>query len=339
MLRTSGLFLGVRPNELRGLAATVAFLAVLELLVGGFLLPAIRQPFEGELVVYVTSLFSTFARNLGAILAVVLSALYLLSLVRAPGLGASRRLALALLGILAQPIQALALFVEVTPEMVFLSYTATYFFCALTVLSAVRWPSPLHARIGLGLLLMPHAAAFAATIAERLSHGGSDLVVGLLLLRTLDLGGEALVVLVALLVPFVLVPAGARSLRRPPGLVAGILALLPATGYVAVQAYGGDRVSELCQAALGLELFFFSPLYLIGLFGVTWTVLVNLLPAPSPAREGKIDLGLGLVLVAAAGQDAHTPYRLALLLLGFQILGAAHAPEAPTVEPVRVRTA
>lgn len=308
--------------ELRGLASAVAFLAVVELLVGGFLLPAIRQPYEGRPVVFWTSIAASFARNLGAILGVVVSALYVASFARQTDFGRpSRRLTITILGILAIPIQALALLVRITPEMVFLSFTATYFLSLLTVGTAIQWPGPLGPRLGASLLLAPTTASFVAAVISRLTEGAGSLPIALLVLRTLDLGGEALVLAVALVSPLFFVRPAARTLSRPPGLVAALLALLPSVAYVFVQIYGGDRVAELAQAAVGLEIAFFKPLYLAALFALGMTVIVNLLPTARPEQRGVPEIGIGLVLVAASGQDANTPYRLVLCLLGYQLIG------------------
>ncbi len=316
-----GVFPRVDRGDLRGLSAGIAFLAVVELLVGGFLLPAIRLPYEGESAVFWTSQVASFARNLAAILGVIVATLYVAATVREGGVArSSRRITLAILAVLALPIQGLALLVQVTPEMVFLSYTATYFLCFLTLMTAIVWQGPFGPRIGALLVLLPVTIAFFGTVLGRLAEN-SSFPLGMLLLRTLDIGGEALVVGVTLVLPALFIRPEARSLRRPPGLVAGLLALLPTTAYVAVQIYGGDRVSELTHATMGIDLVLWPPLYLAGLFAVAMTVLVNLLPAP-PDRRGIPEIGIGLVLVCAAGQDAHTTYRLVLLLLGFQVLSA-----------------
>src|SRR5262245_30702051 len=157
--------LRVRRPDLRVLAGGVAFLAVLELLVGGYLLPAVRQPFEGRPIVYWTSMVASFSRNLAAILGVVLAALYVWSFVRDSSFGRpSRRFTLGVLAVLAIPIQALSLLVQVTPEMVFMSYTATFFLSALTVLTAAQFSGPLGPRIGVGVVLMPPATAFLQTV-------------------------------------------------------------------------------------------------------------------------------------------------------------------------------
>jgi len=309
-----------RP-DLRGLAGAVAFLAVLEVLVGGFLLPAIRQPYEGRSIVIWTSVAASFFRNLAAILGVVVSALYVSSFARETEFGRpSRRLTIAILGVLAIPIQALALLVRVTPEMVFLSFTATYFLSLLTVLTAIQWAGPIGPRVGAALLLAPATASFVATVISRLTEGAASLPIALLVLRTLDLGGEALVLAVALLSPILLIRPAARALSRPPGLVAALLALLPSTAYVFVQLFGGDRVAELTSASMGLELAFFKPLYLAALFALSLTVIINLLPASRAEERGIPEIGIGLVLVAAAGQDANTPFKLVLCLLGFQLV-------------------
>jgi uncharacterized membrane protein (Fun14 family) len=316
-----GILPRIGHGDLRGLSAGVAFLAVVELLVGGFLLPAVRLPYEGQSVVFWTSVTASFARNLAAILGVVVATLYVSATVREGGLArSSRRITLAILAVLALPIQALALLVQVTPEMVFLSYTATYFLCLMTVMTAIVWPGPFGPRIGAPLVLLPVTIAFFATVVSRLAQD-SHLPLGMLFMRTLDVGGEALVVGVTLVLPALFVRPEARNLRHPPGLVAGLLALLPTSAYVGVQIFGGDRVAELTQTTMGLELLLWPPLYLAGLFAFATTVLVNLLPATAD-RRGIPEIGIGLVLVGAAGQDAHTTYRLVLLLLGFQVLSA-----------------
>jgi hypothetical protein len=252
-----------------------------------------------------------FARGMALVLTVSMTIAAVLEILRDPEWSPPpRRLVLLVLSAFAVPVFALALFVSLRPEIVFVALTATAFTGITGAISTSLRRLPTGAKLVSWLVTLPILVGYVDTVSRVIPSlsflawpGGAGLAV------------EAGAVLAGLLAP-ALLPRGLWRTPTGPFAASVAVALVPTLGFAALSVLAWPLTQGLAFRALGigLEVPYAQALYLASLFGYVLTAAFHLWPRPQPG--GVPELGLGLASLLFGGLGTYTPFRIAFLLFG-----------------------
>jgi hypothetical protein len=254
-------------------------------------------------------LLGRFTYELVSTFSILLFALALWRVSRAPRYRVVTRLALCLVGGVALLLATLGLWVPLPSNLAFHLRLSLTFFALLTVLSTLGTDARPRIKLGGALLFLPIALRFLAITWRQLAAFG-PLDPTTSELQTLS---ETTLVATALLAPL---------LFRPDGRRAAGIALLPAllTFGAALGLMFGDRdvASSLCRMLFGLELPLqpiFGALYALALGAVIYAISALLLAGGRDRLRGQ-----GLLLLSLCGLRLDLPYQVMVASLGFLCL-------------------
>lgn len=325
------------PTSFGALGAALVAAGIVDLVLGRMILAVLagtgthgdtRSP---RLAALVETLWAPvwFARGMALVLAVSMTVAAALEILRDPEWSPPpRRLALLVLSAIALPILALALFLPLRPEIVFVALSATVLVGVTGAVSTSLRNLPMGAKVVCWLLTLPVALGYLDTVSRVVP------ALSLLAWPGAGLAIEGTAVLAGLLAP-ALLPRGLWREPTAPFGVSVLVALVPTIGFAALAILTWPLTQGLAFRALGigLEVPYAQALYLASLFGFVLTTAFHLWPRPQPG--GVPELGLALASLFFAGVGMYTPFRIAFLLFGLVALALGMHRLAGLLPPPR----
>jgi len=311
------------PTSFGALGAALVAAGIVDLVLGRMILAILggagarADTANPRLAALVETLWAPvwFARGMALVLAVSMTVAAALEILRDPEWSPPpRRLVMLVLCAIALPVLALALFLPLSPEVVFVALSATVFAGVTGAVSTSLRRLPTPAKVVSWLLTVPLVVGYLDTVSRvvpALSFlawpGGASLAI------------EAGAVLAGILAP-ALLPRGLWRAPTLPFAVSVAVALVPTIGFAALAMLTWPLTQGLAFRALGigLEVPYAQALYLASLFGYVLTAAFHLWPRPQPG--GVPELGLALASLFFAGLGTYTPFRIAFLLFGLVTL-------------------
>jgi hypothetical protein len=245
----------------------------------------------------------TFSQNLAVLLALVLFAEAVVSLVRDSTFGPlTHRVTVSGFATITLVVCAVSTVVPVGFESTLMAHAATVLFSMLLILSLLWHRVSIRLLLGAVLLLAPTLLRFYASCS-----------ISVPLLRTASKiplfayhAAEVLAVATALVSPFLLAGLRPQDLIKKTNLVSVGLAALPAVALGTAMAGSADQVRSLCRVGVGFEMFIpaESIVYPLSLFCFLLAVATLVLPGiGKPRNHDEQRIGYGLALLFLAGLD------------------------------------